>query len=194
MPQVLRDHVLDVRLGDHRAARDRRIDPAADEEVARLGEHQRPALLRLRERRRREEPRASQEQRGCERTVLRVARAAGARDVPQLCECRSCWSSRSFPWARLLGAPPYWPGRVAYREPRCRTEISAGVPLRLCAATALAVIALTPAAPRRTFRPGRTTTGGSGSGRGLGIQCRRNRYTCAAISGTMNRCSRNRCS
>jgi hypothetical protein len=48
MQEALRDHVLDVHLPNHRAALDRWIDLAADEEIARLGQHQRAALLRAR--------------------------------------------------------------------------------------------------------------------------------------------------
>jgi hypothetical protein len=52
MPQPPRDHVLDVHVADHRAAFDRAVDLAADEEIARLRQRQRSALLRERGRHR----------------------------------------------------------------------------------------------------------------------------------------------
>src|SRR5215218_9702720 len=47
VPQPLRNHVLDIHLSDRRAALNRGIDLAADEEITRLGENERPALLRM---------------------------------------------------------------------------------------------------------------------------------------------------
>ena len=48
MTQPLRDHVLDVDMADRSGAFHRRIKLAADEEIARLRQHQRPLPLRLR--------------------------------------------------------------------------------------------------------------------------------------------------
>jgi hypothetical protein len=42
-----RHHVLDIHVPDHRAAFGCGVDLAADEEVARLRERKRPALLRV---------------------------------------------------------------------------------------------------------------------------------------------------